>query len=101
MKFEIIIEEAAEYEWNEAVDWYEEREPGAGLRFNSIVWEYLEKISTEFPRFPQASRLTQRAKIRDWPYSIFFVVNESHRQISVVAIWHGRRKPAILKRRFK
>ena len=32
MTFQVIAEAAAKRDWNEAVDWYEEREPGVGLR---------------------------------------------------------------------
>ena len=34
MTFSVIAEAEARREWNEAVDWYEERETGAGWRFD-------------------------------------------------------------------
>ena len=48
-------------------------------------------------RFPLATRLTRKAKILGrWPYSIYFTVNVEHREIKVLAIWHGSRNPAEL-----
>jgi len=97
----IITEPEAEREWNEAVDWYEEREAGVGARFNSVVWERLRTLAAQPDRFPLAGRLARKAKIKGWPYSIYFVVNAALRQIKVVAVWHGKRNPAELRRRLQ
>jgi len=36
-----------------------------------------------------------------WPYSIYFTINKEHREVKVVAIWHGSRNPVELRRRLK
>jgi plasmid stabilization system protein ParE len=36
-----------------------------------------------------------------WPYAIFFAVNEAHHEVKVIAVWHGARNPAELRRRLK
>src|SRR5216117_1559340 len=95
----VIAEPEAEHEWNEAVGWYDQREPGVGLQFNAVVRDYLKAMAAQPARFPLVGRLTRKAKIIDWPYSIFFVVDDAHRQIKVIAVWHGKRSPAELRRR--
>jgi len=97
----VITEPEAEHEWNEAVDWYDQREPGVGLRFNAVVRDYLKELAAQPERFPLVGRLTRKAKIKDWPYSIFFVVDDEQRQIKIVAVWHGKRNPAELRRRLR
>ena len=97
----VITEPEAEHEWNEAVDWYDQREPGVGLRFNAVVRDYLKALAAQPERFPLVGRFTRKAKIKDWPYSIFFVVDDAHRQIKIVAVWHGKRNPAELRRRLR
>jgi plasmid stabilization system protein ParE len=99
MRFRVIVEADAEREWQQAADWYEERESGVGLRFNAAVHQCLQSLAQEPERFPLISRLTRKARIHGWPYSIFFVINESRQQIKVVAVWHGKRNPARLRRR--
>jgi hypothetical protein len=99
MKLPVIIDTDAQEEWNESALWYEKRERGVGIRFNIVVREYLEKIASDYARFPFATRLTQKAKMIGWPYSIYFVVNHSVQQIKVVAVWHGSQKPSKLRRR--
>ncbi len=102
MTFKVIIEDEARRDWNEAVDWYEKREPGLGLRFNDALRDFLQTLSYEPERFRPVTRLTRKANIpRPWPYSAHFVINEEHREVKVVAIWHGARNPAQLRRRVK
>jgi len=46
--------------------------------------------------------LTRKAKMPEpWPYSIYFTVNAGHREVKILAVWHGARNPAELRRRLK
>lgn len=101
MIFSITSGVEAERDWNEAVDWYEHREPGLGSRFNSDLHSFLQTLAREPHRFLLVGRLTRRARMPGWPYSIFFAVNEAHREVKVIAIWHGARNPDDLKRRLR
>ena len=82
----LIVEPEAQREWND------EREPGVGLRFNSVVWEHLKTLAAHPERFPLSGRLAQKAKINGWPCSIFFVADKTQRQIKILAVWHAKLK---------
>ena len=102
MTFRVIAEAAAEQDWREAVEWYEAREAGVGLRFDRAVLEFLSGLARNPERFPAATRLTRKAKMPEpWPFSIFFVINTRHREVKVLAIWHGSRNPDELRKRLK
>ena len=102
MTFKVIAEGKAKSEWNEAVAWYEEREPGVGLRFNDELLRFLQTLARDPERFRLCTRLTRKAKMPPpWPYSVYFTVNEAHRKVHVLAIWHGRRDSAGLRRRLR
>lgn len=102
MAFTVIAEGTARREWNEAVDWYEEREPDVGLRFNDELKTFLQSLAQHPERFPLTTRLTRKARMPGpWPYSVYFTVNTQHSEVKVVAIWHGARNPAELRRRLK
>ena len=58
-------------------------------------------IASEPLRFSKAGRKGRKARVHDWPYSIYVVVNEAHAEIKAVAIWHGARNPAELPHRLK
>src|SRR5437867_3334221 len=102
MTFRVIAEAEAKLEWNVAVDWYEEREPGVGLRFDDELRAFLQTLAHRPERFRLATRLTRKAKVPPpWPYSVYFTVNNEHRELTVLAIWHGKRNPAELRHRLK
>jgi plasmid stabilization system protein ParE len=102
MTFTVIAEDEAKRDWNEAVDWYDEREPGVGLRFDDAIRTFLETLSTEPDRFAFATLLIRKAKVPEpWPYSVYFVINTELQEVKVLAIWHGSRNPAKLRRRLK
>jgi plasmid stabilization system protein ParE len=100
--FKVIAEAEAKLEWNEAVDWYEKREPGVGLRFDDAVRAFLQTLARDPERFRFATRLTRKAKLpRPWPFSVYYTINEEFREVKVLAIWHGKRNPAELRPRLK
>jgi len=45
MTFKVIAEGEAKLEWNEAVNWYEDRQPGVGLRFDDALLKFLQTLS--------------------------------------------------------
>lgn len=102
MTFKVIIEDEAKQEWNEAVVWYDKREPGVGLRLNEKIHALLQTLSQQPERFPLATRLTRKVKILGrWPYSAYFTIDTEHREVKVLAIWHGKRNSAELRWRLK
>jgi plasmid stabilization system protein ParE len=102
MRFKVIAEAEAKRDWHEAVLWYEGREAGAGLRLDDAIRNFLQTLSRQPERFRLATRLTRKAKIPSpWPYSVYFVINTEFREVKVLAIWHGARNPAELRRRLK
>ncbi len=101
MTFQVTVQPEAEREWKEAVHWYEERAPGVGFRFNSAIHDHLQILAQRPDRFRLVSRLTRKVQVKGWPYFIFFVINESHRQVQIVSVWHCRRNPETLSPRLQ
>jgi len=58
MTYKVIVEAEAKKDWNEAVDWYEEREPGVGWRLNDEILASLETLAKQPERFPCVITLT-------------------------------------------
>ena len=85
--FTVITEAEAEREWHQAVAYYEERQPGVGLRLNDRIRAVLQTLAREPERFPLATRLTRKTKILGrWPYSLYFTVNAEQQEVTVLAI---------------
>jgi plasmid stabilization system protein ParE len=102
MTFAVILEADAERDWDEAAQWYDQREPGVSHRLNIAIRDILHTPAQRPERFLRATHLTHKAKVPPpWPYSIYFTVNPEHREVKVLAIWHGSRNPKELHRRLK
>lgn len=101
MSFRVIHDTEATFEFREAVAWYEGQAEGLGIRVILEVDAVITVITSQPLRFSKAGRKARKARILGWPYSIYFVVNEAHSEIKVVAVWHGARNPAELRRRLK
>jgi len=102
MTFNVIAETEAKREWNEAVDGYEAQETGVGWRFDDALQAFLQTLKHNPERFRLAARLTHKATLPEpWPYSIYFTVNTEHREVKILAIWHGSRNPKKLRQRLK
>mgnify|MGYP002633306882 CR=1 FL=1 len=102
MTFRVIADPGAARDWHEAVMWYEERKPGVGSRLNLAIHATLQTLASQPERFPLATRQTHKAKVPPpWPYSAYFTINMEHREVKVLAIWHGRHSPDALLRRLK
>jgi len=100
MTFNVIAEAEANWEWNEAVDWYEERELGVGLRFDDALRTFLQTLSQHPERFRLYTKLTHKAKMPPpWPYSVYFTISTKNHEVKVLAIWHHARNPAELRKR--
>ena len=58
-------------------------------------------IATQPLRFSQVGKHVRKAQVLGWLYTVFFVINEVDSEIKVIAVWHGARNPAELRRRLK
>ncbi len=101
MTFRTVIEGEAEKEFAEAVDFYNGREPGLGQRFARDVRDVFRRACKEPERFPRVTRLIRKAKVLDWPYSVYFSISVETSELVISTVWHGSRNPAELRRRLK
>jgi plasmid stabilization system protein ParE len=101
MSFRVIYDSEAAFEFREAIVWYESQRDGLGVRFIVDIDKVIAAISAQPFRFSKAGNKSRKAQILGWPYTIYFAVNEGHSEVKVIAIWHGARNPAELRRRLK
>lgn len=101
MSFRVLHDSEATFEFREAVAEYERQVEGRGVRFTLAVDKVIAAIFSGPFRFSKAGRIGRKARVLGWPYTIYFVVNESHAEIKVIAVWHGARNPDVLRQRLK
>lgn len=89
--YSVIFIQAARAELIEAQDWYEGEATGLGRRFRQAVDALIERMSHNPRQFPIVLKNVRRARLRRFPYSLFFVVED--RTLIVIACFHASRNP--------
>lgn len=101
MSFRVIFDSEAMLEFQEAAEWYESRCSRLGVRFISQVDKVISAISLQPFQFSKVGQRCRKARVRGWPYTIYFIPNEVHAEVKIIAVWHGARNPVKLRRRMK
>jgi plasmid stabilization system protein ParE len=87
----------AEREVIEAYDWYQGRAEGLGARFRSELDRQIIRIVERPLQFPNVLRDIRQARLRRFPYSLFFRhMNEGN---FIIASFHASRDPQTWQRR--
>lgn len=90
--FSAVFTQAARRELIEAQDWYEAEGTGLGRRFRAAIDALTERMRENPRQFPVVLRNIRRALLRQFPYSLFFVI-EDDRTLLVIACFHASRDP--------
>lgn len=86
-----IVRSPAEADLAEAFEWYEQRSRGLGLEFLRAVDVTFATIARTPQLFPRVHQEIRRARLRRFPYGVFFL--EQAGTISVLAVMHAHRDP--------
>lgn len=89
----------AEKEFELAIDYYEDCEPGLGQDFSIEVLNCIQAI-VDFPLgWPVIEEDIRRCLINRFPFGIVFIVEEN--EIFILSVMHLRRNPNTWKKRKK
>ncbi|MBX9747062.1 MAG: type II toxin-antitoxin system RelE/ParE family toxin [Hyphomonadaceae bacterium] len=91
MTWPVNFTPAAQAEVIEALDWYELRASGLGGAFRSEADRQIARIAENPLQFPAIVADVRRARLRRFPYSLFFRVEAS--EVFVIACFHASRDP--------
>ena len=83
--------ESAEKELFSAIEFYEEHQPGLGLRFSEEVKATIERICTHPHAWASIDSKTRRCLTSRFPYGILYRIIKNN--IQIMAIMHLHRKP--------
>jgi plasmid stabilization system protein ParE len=97
MSLRVVFRRAAKDEFEEAAAWYEDRRRGLGEQFVSEIGEAIEKAAERPNQYPVVFGDVRRTVSRRFPFAVYFRVRGD--SLVVLAVFHGRRDPAIWKRR--
>jgi len=86
-----LFHPAARFDLTQAVEYYEDCQPGLGNEFLDEVEVAIDRI-LQYPKaWSRLSHRTRRCLVNRFPYGIIYQVQEDH--VRIVAIAHSHRRP--------
>jgi plasmid stabilization system protein ParE len=87
----VVFLAPAEHEFDDAIDYYNQQQPGLGFEFAAEVRRTIDRIV----KLPQAWQLlsdnTRRCRLNRFPYGIIYSIQEA--EIVIIAVMHVKRHP--------
>ena len=80
----------ANLELDEAIQYYDHQLPGLGFRFFQETSAAVERIRLMPEAWTKVNQRTRRCILKDFPYALFYVVDEE--EILITAVAHLHRK---------
>jgi len=74
-----------------ATQWYDGQRQGLGVEFTDEVDKLINQISTEPELYAPAIKEVRRAKVRRFPYIVYYRILTN--RIEVLGVMHGNRDP--------
>ena len=97
MTLRVVFRRAAKEEFEESAAWYEKQRAGLGDEFIHEIEQSLIVAARVPERFSTVFSDVRLTAARRFPYSIYFRVRRN--TLVVLAVFHGRRDPAVWRRR--
>lgn len=92
MGFKIIISSRAYKEIDSAIEFYKERSNVAPQKFVATLNEAYHSLEIS-PFFRKRYKNVRAFKIKKYPYSLYFIVNESRSIVRILSCFHNKRSP--------
>lgn len=91
MSYKLIIQPEAEYDIQDAFEWYESKNPGLGSEFVRAVDACLSGIGRNPLGYQIIHKQVRRVLIRRFPYVILYFFEQD--TIFIIACFHTKRDP--------
>jgi plasmid stabilization system protein ParE len=93
MSVTVVLRPAAQAEFDEAFDWYEQQRAGLGPQFAASVQDTLDRLAVMPQVHSPVFKDLRRAGVRRFPYAIYYRIEAT--QVVVIAVFHMKRDPKI------
>ena len=72
----MLVRESAQADLRDALNWYEDKQPGLGQEFLEAIDAKLKRIESNPLQFPILRGQTRRAIVTRFPYGTFYVLSD-------------------------
>jgi plasmid stabilization system protein ParE len=94
-EYRLVVRLRADADIAEAVAWYEARQPGLGIAFLEQLRTTYDRIAASPDGYQKVRGDIRRAVTRQFPYGVYFVVDEENAMAIVMAVLHRVRIHAV------
>lgn len=91
----IKFTKAAQIEFQDAIDYYNEQSSGLGQKFAEEVKKAIKRITRFVNSYTKFSENTRRSLLKRFPYGIIY--SYDNEEVLIIAIMHLHRKPGYWK----
>ena len=98
MPLPLVFRRITQIELDESVAWYDKKRAGLGREFRIEIDKQVRRIANQRQQFRQIRGEVRRVVLQRFPYSIYFLPEVD--RIIVLAVFHAKRAPQHLERRF-
>jgi plasmid stabilization system protein ParE len=84
---------AARAEFDEAIDWYENRQAGFGDKFEKEVQQAIDRIKWNPASRAPVYKDVRCVSVHRFPYTVFYRVTGN--AIRIVSVFHAKRDPRV------
>ena len=97
MSLSVVFRRIARREFDDAIDWYEQRRTGRGVIFSTTVRDLLVRIADQPHFYAEVEDGVRDARVRRHPYCVYYRVETD--RIVILSVFHTSRDPTIWKER--
>ena len=93
MGYNYVLLEEAQKEYETSLKWYMERSTSAAERFVNAIENVLSIISEHPKRWHNIYKNYYELRLKKFPFTIIYVIEENEQQVIITAIYHNKRNP--------
>ena len=94
MTCQVRVRPEAQIEFNQSVDWYEERQRGLGQRFIKSIDSTIQSIAKSPEQAARVHKEIRCKSVKGFPYQVFYRIQDQD-IVEVLSIFHVRQHPGV------
>ncbi|MCU0376397.1 MAG: type II toxin-antitoxin system RelE/ParE family toxin [Chitinophagaceae bacterium] len=92
MAYKVIVSPRAQKEIENAIDYYALYSVDAPLNYIAVLKDAYGKLETN-PFFSIRYKNVRALKLKKFPHSLYFIINEDNNTVRVLSCFHHKRNP--------
>ncbi|MFW5657677.1 MAG: type II toxin-antitoxin system RelE/ParE family toxin [Bacteroidota bacterium] len=93
MGYKIKLDPLAKLDIDDNIDWYEQQQPGLGIRFYQNVKDAFRLIEQNPFSFPIKYKNTRATVVNAFPFTIYYIINQENNTIAILSVFKTPQHP--------